>query len=230
MANFGMADVSVMLAMPTHRDLAPQVVMSMLATHRELQQRNIPFTWELQTGSSLVHQARIKSAWHFLKSECTHLFWIDSDIAWEVADFIRLLCFGTKLECVGALYPAKQDPPTIFINVDDLGAKVESNEFGCLPVKGMGLGFTCVQRKVMEELAAKAPLCEFPHVPEPVPYLFRLDMDAKGRLRGEDMAFFSDVTELGYQVWFDPSVQLGHVGPKEYRADPRDFLTQSTGD
>lgn len=227
--SFSMTGVNVMLAMPTHRDLSPGTVASLLATQDALWRQGVLFNLEIQAGSSLPHQARIKVAWHFLQSQCTHLFWVDSDIVWRASDFLRLLAFGTKLECVGALYPAKIDPPTIFINVDDMEAEVVTNEYGCLPVKGMGLGFTVIQRKVVEELAAKAPLCRVPYVDGRVPYLFRCDMDGAGNLRGEDMAFFNDIIDLGYRVWFDPSVQLGHVGPKEYRADPRDFLTMTEG-
>ena len=42
----------------------------------------------------------------------------------------------------------------------------------------------------------------------------RLGADAEER--GEDAIFFSDVRALGYKVWIDPSIKLGHVGPKIY--------------
>lgn len=222
---FDMAGVSVMLAMPTHRDLSPKTVVSLLATQDAMSRRGIPFTIEMQAGSSLVHHARSKTAWNFLKADCTRLFWVDSDIVWKADDFIRLVAFSTKMECVSGIYPAKIDPPTMFINVADREAEVATNEFGCLPIDGAGLGFTIVQRKIIEELAARAPRCKFPDIPEgAIPHIFRLD-DINGEARGEDMAFFADVKALGYQPWFDPSILLGHVGAKEYRADPRSFLS-----
>lgn len=233
-----MAGVSVFLAMPSHRDLPVKTVASLLETQNALSNHHIDCVFEVQAGSSLVHQARIKTAANFLKSKCTHLFWVDSDITWSGKDFLRLLAFGTKLECVGAIYPAKKEPLTFFINLVDENAEVFPNEYGCLPIRGMGLGFTVVQRKVIEQLADKAPLCAFDNIAGPVPELFRLDHVDRGRideatgkvihdLRGEDMAFFADIADLGYQVWLDPEIKLGHVGQKEYRADPRAFLTQS---
>lgn len=185
--------------------------------------RGIPFEFEMQVGSSLVHHARSKAAWRFLQSKCNRLFWIDSDIAWKGSDFIRFLALSTKMECVCAAYPAKMDPATFFLNVSGL---VESNEYGCLPIVGAGLGFTIVQRGVIERLAEKAPKLKFPDLPEKIPHIFRLDDDG-GEARGEDMAFFADVRALGYAVNLDPTIELGHIGSKEYRATLSDHLVRA---
>lgn len=213
---FDMAGVSVALAMPTHRDIPPMTVRSLLETKGMLQERGIPLSIEIQAGSSLVHHARTKAAWGFLKTTCTHLFWVDSDIAWNGADFLRLLALGTKMPCVGAAYVSKSDPPTFCLNLAKPGEDIEANEYGCIPIDGLGLGFTVVQRKVIEELAAKAPQLKFPDIPEgPIPHIFRCD-DTNGEARGEDMAFFADVLALGYPVYLDPTINLGHIGPKIY--------------
>lgn len=215
---FDMAGISVMLAMPTHRGLSPLTVRSLLETQHLCIQRGIPISIEMQAGSSLVHHARTKAAHGFLKSDRTRLFWVDSDMVWTGADFLRLLALSTVMDCVCGAYPAKADPPRFFLNVADPTAAVEANEYGCLPVNGAGLGFTVVARHVIEQLAAKAPLLKFPDIPEgPIPHIFRCD-DSGGEARGEDMAFFADVRALGYPVFLDPSIVLGHVGEKEYRA------------
>lgn len=176
-----------------------------------------------QYGSSLPHHARTKAAWCFLETKNTHLFWIDSDIVWEGADFLRFLALGTKLECVCGAYPVKRDPPTFMLSSEDPGKPLEANEFGCLPIGGIGMGFTIVQRKVMEQLAAKAPLLRFPEIDNPIPHIFRCD-DSNGDARGEDMAYFADIRGLGYTVWLDPNITLGHVGPKTYSASMKDHL------
>jgi hypothetical protein len=81
----------------------------------------------------------------------------------------------------------------------------------------MGLGFTVISREVMDRLADRAPKLVFPDGPEPKPHIFRSD-SFNGAVRGEDMAFFSDIHDLGYKVWLDPAVELGHVGTYVYRA------------
>ncbi len=217
-----------MLAMPTHRDIPAATVRSLLETQDSLTRRGIPSLMEMQVGGSIVHHARTKAAWHFLQSEATHLFWVDSDIVWSADDFVRLLAIGTKLACVSGAYPCRAEPMRFFLGVDQAGKAYEANEYGCIPINGLGLGFTVVQREVMERLADIVPRLEYPDIEEgPVPRLFRCD-EHEGRARGEDMAFFSDVRALGYQVWLDPSITLGHIGTKEYRASISDHLVKES--
>lgn len=220
---FDMAGVSVMLAMPTHRDIPARTVQSLLETQHALASANIVSDIEMQVGGSIVHHARTKAAWHFLQSKCSHLFWVDSDMVWAAKDFMRLLALGTKLDCVFAAYPCRAEPIRFFAAIEECKT-YEANEFGCLPVRGAGLGFCCVQRRVIEALAEAAPKLRYPDVDDgPVPRLFRCD-DHDGYARGEDIAFFDDVKAAGFQVWLDPSVELGHIGVKEYRAKFSDHL------
>jgi hypothetical protein len=222
-----MANVKVMLAMPTHRDIPAGTVRSLLETQHVLASSNIASDIEMQVGGSIVHHARTKAAWNFLKSDCTHLFWVDSDMAWLAKDFIRLLAIGTKLECVFATYPCRAEPIRFFVSFDEKQA-MHSNEFGCLPVNGAGLGFCCVQREVVQKIADQSPKLRYPDIDDgPVPRIFRCD-DRDGYARGEDIAFFDDIRMLGYQTWLDPSIELGHIGSKEYRAKFSDHLISET--
>ena len=219
-----MAGVKVMLAMPAHRDIPAQTVKSLLETQEALALHGIPASVQIQSGGSLVHHARTKAAWHFINSDSTHLFWVDSDIAWSAKDFLRLLAFGTKLECVSAVYPTRAEPIRFF--VVGTGERFETNEYGCIPIKGCGLGFTVVQRGVIERLAERAPRLVYPDVDDgPIPRVFRCD-EKDGWARGEDIAFFDDVMGLGIQPWLDPAISLGHIGAKEYRAEFSDHLVK----
>lgn len=212
-----------MLAMPTHRDIPPVTVTSLLATCDLLTAKGIPYKCEIQVGSSIVTFSRSKAAHSFLQSDYTHLFWVDSDIVWAADDFLKVLALTTKLDVVGAAYPAKQDPTVFFINFDD--PNFVFNEFGCFDLKGMGLGFTCVSRHIIEKLAAKAPLEKLPDTPEPIPSIFRIDCK-DGNARGEDMAFFADIRDLGHQTFCCPTVRLGHVGSKIYAASLIEYLKE----
>lgn len=222
-----MAGIKVMLAIPTHRDIPVQTVKSLLETQAALSSGRIPSLMEMQSGGSLVHHARTKAAWHFLQSDCTHLFWVDSDMAWQASDFLRLLAIGTKLECVSGAYPCRAEPIRFFIAGAAEDEQVEANEYGCIPVHGLGLGFTCVQRSVIEKVADQSPRLNYPDIDEgPIPRIFRCD-ERDGYARGEDIAFFDDVRALGFQPWLDPSIELGHIGAKEYRAKFSDHLVQA---
>jgi hypothetical protein len=224
MISLPLSGLSVMVAMPTHRDLDPQTVVSLMGTADLLRTKNIPFELQMQAGGSVVSFARSKAAHYFLESNKNRLFWVDSDIVWKPEDFLKLVALSSRLEVVGAMYPSKSDPPTFFINYDE-GADVKTNEFGCIEVKGWGLGFTVVDRVVIEQLAERAPVRRFPDLDDPIPHIFRIDEDGE-HVRGEDMAFFADIKALGYSTWVDPTIELGHIGRKTYTASLRQHLKE----
>lgn len=210
---FDLAGVKVMLVIPVNRDLPWQTAQSLVETVIELKDRGIDFSVQMIIGSSIIEVARSKAAGAFLKSDCNKLFMLDSDQSWKAKDFVRLLALSTEMDVVLAAYPAKRDPPTFLLSPID--GEVESNQFGCIPIKGIGLGFTVVSREVMEKLAKDAPKVTFSDSPEVMAHIFRCDI-VDGVFRGEDMAFFQDIRDHGYTVWMDLSVDVGHIGAKEY--------------
>ena len=218
----GIAGVSVMLAMPTHRDIPTGTVTSLLETMDLMRARGIPFEVQLQVGNSLVTHARSKIADNFLKSDKSVLFWVDSDIEWKPEDFLRLCALSTKMDVVGGAYPAKKDPIVFFLDPTS-GGEIESNEYGCLKIGGWGMGFTVVNRRVMEAVAAQSPKLKFNGSDEPIAAIFRCD-EINGYASGEDMAFFADIKDLGFEAFLDPSVTLGHIGSKTYTASIADML------
>ncbi len=224
---FDLAGMHVVLAMPSHRHIHPHTVVSLLNTQRAMIERGIPIDIEHKYGGSIVHHVRTKVAWDFLQTKGTHLFWVDSDIVWKAKDFIRLLALATQCDVVAGAYPAKQDP-TIFMG-RALGT-IETNEFGLLPVGGIGMGFCVMSRKVVETLGEKAPKKRFHDIPQPIPHLFYIegdDVDDGRGAEGEDMAFFARANAAGFQLWVDPTIELGHVGDKVYTGRILDHLQRA---
>jgi len=170
-------------------------------------------------GCSIIEQARSLVVWYFLQSDATHLLWIDRDQTFSPEDAMTLVALATRLKCV-APYPLKRDPPTWLM---PSCGRVTMNEYGCIPVNGMGMGFCCIDREILQKLSDKSPRVTFFGYDEPVPHLFRNDV-IDGRFRGEDIAFFADVKEAGYQPWLYPEMMVGHIGQKEYKASFADEL------
>ena len=198
-------------------------MMSLLNTVRACDKEGVGIQIESIVGCSVVQWARSIVADKFLKSDSTHLFWIDSDIVWRVEDFFRLVGFGAVLDVVGAAYPMKRERGGFLINLaGDLG-KVEINGLGCVKIRSMGLGFTIMKRAVVEKIAAtKEKVIDQANGVEYAD-IFRVDR-THGGPRGEDVAFFDDIRDAGYDVWLDPSIRLGHIGTKMYRSDVIDAL------
>ena len=90
----------------------------------------------------------------------------------------------------------------------------------------MGLGFTCVHREVIERLAETAPRVTNNHG-KVVSMMFRVTVD-NGLFVGEDMNFFADCAKLGYPLWCNPNISLGHNGDKEYKAKLMDVLQKES--
>lgn len=211
--NFPLGGVKLFMGMPIGRVIEPETHFSVLKTVYALQDKKVPVIHSNIKGSSIIEMARSRVCEEFLKSKATHLFMLDSDQVWEPEGFMRILELATVLPVVGGVYPVKRDPPTFFVDREP-GPPIW-NTFGCVKLRGMGLGFTCVQRRVIEQLAEKAPRLKIPERDDPMPHIFRCD-SADGVFRGEDMAFFADVRDLGYEVWVDPKVKVGHIGHKKF--------------
>lgn len=221
-----LAGVAVMIAMPVFANIPPSTVKCMLETQMACAKYGVILDLEMNVGSTVFH-ARSLAAHRFLQSDCNHMFMIDSDMVWRTDDFFRLLALSTRMECVSATYTAKTDPARFYISMTTPG-RIVANGYGCVPHEGTGLGFTIVTRKLIQELADRAPKLTFKvNLPgEKVARIFRFD-EIDGEARGEDMAFFADVKALGYQPYLDPTVNLGHVGEKEFRAKYMDQLTNA---
>ncbi len=215
--------LEVFIACPCNRDFPWQTTKSLIETVQELMRRGIVHTIQFLAQGSQIDHDRSELAYQFLKTERNRLFWIDSDMAWEPESFIRLLALSTVHPIVGATYPAKRGPATEF-HIEVENTTLEADETGCLEVWGLGLGFTCVHREVIERLAARAN--HFARDGEFVPMIFRTGIDDEGKYRSEDMHFFRACRALGYKVKVDPTIELGHVGGKEYRGRLLDALTK----
>jgi maltose O-acetyltransferase len=229
----GLGGLSVFLAMPAYGDVPAETMKSMVATWQELALHGVPVEISIQSGSSRVTAARNIAAHQFLESDKNRFLQIDSDMVWDPRDVLKLLALSSEYECVGATYPMRQEPPTYCVMGIPPGEDVESNTFDLLSVEGFGLGFTVVQRKVMEELAAKAPQMVMADAAATVAAEIYTS-GGKTRERdgvyydtGEDMRFFADIKALGYKVWMDPTIRLGHVGQKIYWGAFADIIKES---
>jgi hypothetical protein len=211
---FPITDKSVLIGMPVNGSINSRTVMSLVRTVNDCAKINVKLEVEFITGCSVVTMARSRVVDSFLKTDYSRLFWIDSDIAWRPEDFLRLLALTEVVDVVGALYPMKSNDvivPTAFSRRNEY----DMNKYGLLHANGLGLGFCVMKREVVEKVAATKPKVIDRLGATEMADVFRLDT-FKGYFRGEDMAFFADIRELGVDVWVDPTVRVQHIGEKAY--------------
>lgn len=126
----------------------------------------IHVTTNLIRNGAFIDLARNAQAQMFLDSDCTHLFYIDSDLRWEARAFVSLLT--ADLPICSAVYPKRQDPeeyPARFAVRDD-GVWVSSDgsedtdkvaDAGWIMCERAPTGFLCIRRDVVEFMAARSP-------------------------------------------------------------------------
>jgi hypothetical protein len=151
-------------------------------------------------GVSLIHQARNRLVKSFLKgSDCSHLFFIDSDIGFDPADFYRFLDADKDVLC--GVY-ARRDGTGPYLprpNTDERFAEVEE----------AATGFMCIRRNVFETLAEQMPALISQEGDE-THYRF---FDPYGFL-GEDYAFCKRWRMAGGKVFVHTKARFTHQGIK----------------
>ena len=207
-------ELSVCIGLPCGATLPWQTALSLAATVRACALKGIPVEVAVIAGAAIVTEARNQVVHAYLKTDCSRLFLIDSDMAWREDDFLRMLVLSEIMPVLCASYPRKR--PDLRHTIKPLeGIEAPPNEFNCRQISGTGLGFTVMRREVVEAVVAAAGSAYDEVQAEEIPDVFRVDtVERRGRRtrRGEDMAFFADVMQAGYPIWYDPSVKLGHVG------------------
>ena len=151
---------------------------------------------------SMIHLARNTCAKALLDGPYTHLFFIDSDIGFEEADFYRFIDSGHDV--VGGVYPVKMDGGGTAI------PRPEGNE-RFVEVDRAGTGFMCIRRNVFETMIKEMPTTVHQNE-EGIGYGF---FDTWGRY-GEDFAFCARWKKLGGKIFADSKAKFTHQGMKLY--------------
>lgn len=220
MIGINLDGLRVTVGIPAGRDFHALTVRSLLETFSKCQTMGIHVQLALVANNAIVQWARDEVIDLFLQTNCNRLFWIDSDIVWEPNDFIRMLALSQKRDIVCATYPAKKEPPTFYVNHDP---PLVADDLGLFEIKGAGLGFTVMTRKVVEALVDNAPKAVDEITGKEIPQVFRVGIK-DGKRIGEDMAFFEDARKFGFKVFLDPLVKLKHLGLKQYEGSILDAI------
>ena len=205
----------VVIATPGH-ELNHGYVSSLVDTLQWLSEKGITYKW-LNKSGSLVSATREQTAldtyeqdWdtrEIGRGEFTYgkIFWIDSDIAWDVEDFQKIL--ESDLDIVGGMYRTTTDGRIAAAFFDGAGQPtvVREQDFIMIDEKlvevyGLGFGFIAMKSGVFEK-------CDRPwFLMERIRWQ-HLDFDLNV---GEDYSFCVNARRNGFKVWLDADVKLRH--------------------
>jgi hypothetical protein len=219
--------VGICFAFPAYDGKIPiETAVHLANTVAELKAANMNVAIQWGSESALIDLCRNRLVKRFLEeTDAQKLFFIDSDIIFKPKDALRLIYHSQKYPVVGAVYPVRKDPPKFFLKAKN--AMLETNEDGLIEVLGFGAGFVIIDRKVFETM--KPIVEEIVSNEEHLTRYFDIRV-INGRYLGEDISFYCRWTdECGGSIFIDPSINLKHVGSKEFDYKLIDYLDQRLG-
>lgn len=204
---------------------------SMLGTHADLLAHRIAPEVPFLPPSCYIAFSRNLAAYLFLQSNCTHLFFWDTDVAAPAPALRRLISHDQDI--VIAPYPKK-----VTVEGDSKWpvrlTSGEPDERGLIEAEGVATGFLLIKRHVIETMYEKYRADrEFAHsdADTGLEHLI-VDLFPTGLLDfmpryegnrrawwGEDYAFSQLARDAGFRIWLDPRIPLGHAGRQMWHGD-----------
>jgi len=135
-----------------------------------------------------------------IKHNCTHILFVDDDIACKPDALMQLL--SHDVDVVTGLYLSRSYPhqPLIFDVADESGACLFAYLMGDEPrlkeIVNCGLGFVLVKTSIFEKLEK--------------PYVRLGEIDPEQWC--DDVGFFNRIRKAGIKIYCDMECMLGHIG------------------
>jgi hypothetical protein len=206
---------SVVIATPG-KELHQGYVSSLVETLKWLTEQGLTYKW-LNKSGSLVSTTRELTAldsytpdWETReigrgKFTYDKIFWIDSDIGWDIEQFQKL--WQSDLDIVGGMYQTAPDGRVAVakFDFDGMPTVVREQDFileerRYVEVFGLGFGFIAMKSGVFEKCDRPWFLMErirWPHL--------EFDLNV-----GEDYSFCVNARRNGFKVYLDSEVKVKH--------------------
>ena len=182
----------------------------------------------LQSGMALVTQARNNCVASFLKSDCTHFFFIDSDIGFEPEAVFRLL--EKDEEVVLTPYAVKgfgnNYALQFIVHFPDRN-NVQIGKDGFVEITAGPTGFMMIKRQAFEKLIKAYPDKKTVNkqlVGNKVEIMdsdwytfFETGIDPENGYLGEDICFCKLWTAIGGKIYADAITELTHFGGHPFK-------------
>jgi len=234
-------NISIFVATPMHAGTCTDgFTKSCLALQREADKKNIDIEFVFLSGDSMITSARNTLVHAFLKTNFTHLLFIDSDITFDGSQVLDMAL--KDIDIIGGVYPKKhiswdniyhaikngikkEHLPLVASNyvVNSISGKpIELGSLELVEVRHLGTGMMCIKRSVFESLMSKVPTYtigdsldrNYPDggiKNEDFVYEF-FSTEIDGALMTEDYFFCDLWRKNGGKIFLAPWVRLKHTG------------------
>jgi len=178
------------------------------------------FVWSVQPEDALISRSRCAQATRFLENKAWGdvFLSVDSDILFKPEDAALIVKdVADGLDICGGFYVTRSqvEPAHPAIRLVP-NQRVVIGQGEPIPLIYGSTGFLAVHRRVFEKLAETMELCRSGpryFYPFYMPYVY------KGEYLSEDWAFCQRAKDIGFKVWLEPKIRLGHLGYKSYAVE-----------
>ena len=219
--SYDLSGKSIFIALPAYDfKVSLKLAVSLARFTQQAAQHGITIQLGSICGCSVVSRARNLLAQDMLESQCDYLMFIDSDINFEPEDIFRLMAWGNdpKKGIVAGVPRTRNENKVYIATLDyDENQELTMNGMGLVRAKRVATAFMLVRREVFVTMTEAHPEWQYydSRSNRMIPCLFDFQLTEEGYM-GEDFLFCDRARELGFEVWVDPSITLGHMGVQEY--------------
>lgn len=189
--------MKLLIAIPTMDTVPVPFMQSLVGLVQRLERDNVPYEVGIESGT-LIYMARDRLASRAVNNDFTHVLWLDSDMVFSDA-IVDDLQFSGKAFVSGIAHGRRSPFLSCLFKSLDL-SKLERWELKDYPtdtfeVAGCGMACVLIEAKILNEVFLKFNTCFMPLLSY-----------------GEDLSFCKRAVSLGYKIYAEPTVRLGHVG------------------
>jgi hypothetical protein len=212
---------------------------SLMQLNNLFRDKEIPSMMSFMFNESLITRGRNALAHGFMKTDCTHLMFIDADIRFNPNDVIPMIEADKDIIC--GIYPKKEinwnsvkramdagvandqlkhHTGSFVVNLVDYAGEVTVPVNEPVEIFNGGTGFMLIKREVFEKLAAAVP--EYTNDvtdlagtlgAEKIKEYFATSIEpGTNRLLSEDYHFCKIWRDIGGKVYAAPWAHLSHIG------------------
>lgn len=185
----------LLVGIPSTDFLHVEFVKSLTNLILRLKKDKVDFTVHFESGT-LVYVARDNIACKAINEGYTHVLWLDSDMVFT-DDFFDTLTFCGKPFVCGIFQSRRKGYHSALFKNLDINNLERFEEYPSQPFRIAGCGFAgvLIETEVLKAVMQKHGTCFLPL-----------------KMYGEDLAFCLRASQMGYEIWADPTAVMGHVG------------------
>ena len=218
-----MSDFKAGVGICTHRELRMKAHIGL----RQLVKCTNPEISEINVDQdALISRSRSRVATHFLeRTDYDILLFLDDDIVISTLDATKLMWMCYKqYPIIGGIYVTKsQDNPGLAARpIQKNGEMVFGKNGGVYDMEYLSTGCLAVRREVIESMKNQSELIDIHHCVHGDYKYWSFFQQRDVIINGipedtsEDWFFCNNASKLGYKIYADTTVMLGHIGNYEF--------------